>query len=315
MINDILKEVEQYNTIIILRHRNPDPDAIGSQTGLAAILQEVFPQKNIYVTGIDLPVLNWIGQMQAIPDSTYKDSLVITVDTANARRIDNDGAYKNAAEVIKIDHHPNVDPFGDLNWVDDTFSSCAEMIFSFTEEINNFQLTKEIAAKLYSGIIGDTVRFLNGETSYRTLITSAKLAKTGINISEISLQEDQMSLEVARLEAYILNNVKITDSGFGYIIIRKDTLDKFNLNDGEIDHAVPLIGRINKVKTWIVVSEKDLNRFRVNLRSKSISINGMAEKYGGGGHPLASGVYVGSIDRVKELITDMDNLNKEKLKA
>lgn len=315
MIDDILKKVEQYNTIIILRHRNPDPDAIGSQTGLAAILHEVFPQKKIYVTGIDLPVLNWIGKMQDIPDSTFKNALVITVDTANARRIDNDGAYKQAAEIIKIDHHPNVDPFGDINWVDDTFSSCAEMIFSFTEEISNFELTKEIAAKLYSGIIGDTVRFLNGETSYRTLITSAKLAKTGINISKISLQEDQMSLQVARLEAYILDNLQITDSGFGYIVIRKDTLDQFHLADGELDHAVPLIGRIDKVKTWIVVSEKDLNRFRVNLRSKSISINGMAEKYGGGGHPLASGVYVGSIEKVNKLINDMDNFNKKELKV
>lgn len=63
-----------------------------------------------------MPVLNWIGQMQNIPDSTFKDALVITVDTANARRIDNNGAYKQAAEIIKIDHHPNVDPFGDMNW-------------------------------------------------------------------------------------------------------------------------------------------------------------------------------------------------------
>lgn len=314
MINDILKKIEQFNTIIILRHRNPDPDAIGSQTGLATILQEVFPQKEIYVTGIDLPVLSWIGQMQVIPDSVFKNALVITVDTANARRIDNDGAYKQAVEIIKIDHHPNVDPFGDINWVDDTFSSCAEMIFSFTEEIANFKLTKKIAAKLYSGIIGDTVRFLNGETSYRTLITSAKLAKTGIDISKISLQEDQMSLQVARLEAYILDNLHITDSGFGYIVIRKDTLEKFDLDDGELDHAVPLIGRIDKVKTWIVVSEKKLNRFRVNLRSKSIPINGTAEKYGGGGHPLASGVYVGSIDMVNQLIADMDSLNKKEFK-
>ncbi|AUI72240.1 bifunctional oligoribonuclease/PAP phosphatase NrnA [Companilactobacillus alimentarius] len=312
MINDILKKIEQYNTIVILRHQNPDPDAIGSQAGLSAILQEVFPQKKFYITGTDLSVLDWIGKMQDIPDELYKDSLVIAVDTANARRIDNNGAYKNAKEIIKIDHHPNVDPFGDINWVDASFSSCAEMIFSFTEAIQGFQLTKTIAEKLYAGIIGDTVRFLNGETSYRTLLTSAKLAKTGIDISKISLQEDEMSLQVAHLEAYILNHLKITDSGFGYIVIRKDILEDFNLDDGEIDHVVPLIGRINKVNNWIVVSEKDLNRFRINLRSKCIPINGVAEEYGGGGHPLASGTYVDSIDKVKDLISDMDKLNQQK---
>jgi len=310
MIDDILKTIEKYNNIIILRHQNPDPDAIGSQAGLAAILKAEYPQKNIYITGIDLPVLNWIGKMQVIPAETFKDALVIAVDTANSRRIDNCGDYLRAAQIIKIDHHPNVDPFGDINWVDDSFSSCAEMIFSFTEQIPNFKLTKEIAEKLYAGIIGDTVRFLNGETSYRTLITSAKLAKTGIDISKISLHEDEMSLQVARLEAYILENLKITDSGFGYIFISKDKLESFNLDEGELDHAVPLIGRINKVHNWIVVSEKDPNRFRVNLRSKCVSINDIAEKYGGGGHPLASGAYVGSMDEVNRLISDMDNLNK-----
>jgi Exopolyphosphatase-related proteins len=53
-----------------------------------------------------------------------------------------------------------------------------------------------------------------------------------------------------------------------------------------------------------------LNRFRVNLRSKKVSINGIAEKYGGGGHPLASGAYVGSMDEVHRLIEDMDKLDK-----
>lgn len=310
MVDEILKYIERYDTIIILRHQNPDPDAIGSQIALSSMLQKTYPQKNIYVTGIDLPVLDWIGKMQKISPETYQNALVIAVDTANARRIDNDGSYKKAAKIIKIDHHPNVDPFGDINWVDDTSSSCAEMIYTLAEQTDMLKLSKRSAYCLYAGIVGDTVRFLNGETSYKTLIIAANLAKTGIDISEIALHEDEMSLQVARLEAYILNNLKITDSGLGYIIIRKDTLEKFNLDDGEIDKVVPLIGRINNVNNWIVISEKELNKFRVNLRSKNVSINGVAEKFGGGGHPLASGVYVGSMEDIEALIKDMDRLNK-----
>ncbi|APU72436.1 DHH family phosphoesterase [Companilactobacillus crustorum] len=310
MVDEILKYIERYDTIIILRHQNPDPDAIGSQIALSSMLQKTYPQKNIYVTGIDLPVLDWIGKMQKISPETYQNALVIAVDTANARRIDNDGSYKKAAKIIKIDHHPNVDPFGDINWVDDTSSSCAEMIYTLTEQTDMLNLSKRSAYCLYAGIVGDTVRFLNGETSYKTLMIAANLAKTGIDISEIALHEDEMSLQVARLEAYILNNLKITDSGLGYIIIRKDTLEKFNLDDGEIDKVVPLIGRINNVNNWIVISEKELNKFRVNLRSKNVSINGVAEKFGGGGHPLASGVYVGSMEDIEALIKDMDRLNK-----
>lgn len=312
MVDEIQKNIEKYDKIIIIRHQNPDPDAIGSQTALATMIREAYPTKQVYTTGIDLPVLDWIGKMQVVSPETYKNALVIAVDTANSPRIDNDGSYKLAAKIIKIDHHPNVDPFGDVNWVDEGYSSCAEMIYTLTEKIEPLKISKKSAYSLYSGIIGDTNRFLYAETTYRTLMIAAKLAKTGIDISEISLHEDEMSARVARLEAYILNNLKITDSGFGYIVIRKDTLDQFNLDDGELDHVVPLIGRINDVNNWIVVSEKDLNRFRVNLRSKNVSINGIAEKFGGGGHPLASGAYVGSMEQVEALIKDMDNLNKQK---
>ncbi|MQS75249.1 DHH family phosphoesterase [Companilactobacillus halodurans] len=312
MIDEILKDIEKYKTIIILRHQNPDPDAVGSQTGLATILRDAYPQKNIYITGIDLPVLDWIGKMQTIPSQAYQDALVITVDTANVPRIDNNGDYKKAAKLIKIDHHPNVDPFGDLNWVDEDYSSCAEMIYTLADKLAPLKISKQSAYSLYSGVIGDTNRFLYAETTYRTLMIAAQLAKTGIDISDISLHEDEMSLQVARLEAYILNNLKITPSGFGYIVIRKDTLEDFHLDAGELDHVVPLIGRITKVHNWIVVSEEDTNRFRVNLRSKTVSINGVAEKFGGGGHPLASGAYVGSMEQVKALIKDMDALNKEK---
>lgn len=310
MIEEILKTIEHYQKIIIIRHQNPDPDAIGSQIGLKTILQEAFPNKKIYAAGIDLAVLDWIGKMDQISTATYQDALVIAVDTANSPRIDNNGDYQKADKIIKIDHHPNVDAFGDINWVDESYSSCAEMIYTLADELEPLKVSRETAFSLYSGVVGDTNRFLYGETDYRTLRIAAELAKTGIDISKIALHEDEMSLQVARLEAYILDNFKITDSGFGYIIIRKPELDKFHLNDGELDHAVPLIGRINTINNWIVVSEKVPNHFRVNLRSKNVAINGVAEKFGGGGHPLASGVYVGSMDEVNALIKDMDNLNK-----
>ena len=98
----------------------------------------------------------------------------------------------------------------------------AEMIYELTEKVANLKISKSAAYNLYAGMVGDTNRFLYAGTTYKTLEVAAKLAKTGINISEISLHEDEMSMRVARLEAYILDNFQVTDSGFGYIIIRKD---------------------------------------------------------------------------------------------
>lgn len=307
MFDKILHEIQKYNDIIIIRHQNPDPDAIGSQLGLANILRNAFPQKNILTPGTELEVFDWLGKMQQVPSNKYKDSLVIAVDTANEIRVDDDPHFKDAELIIKIDHHPNDDPFGNINWVDDSFSSCAEMIYTLADELG-LPVEKESARLLYSVVIGDTNRFLYADATYRTLNIAAQLAKTGIDISEISHQEDQMTMEIARLEAYILENFTITDSGFAYIILEKDLLEIFHLNPGELDYAVPLIGKIDEVNTWAIISEKETNKFRCNLRSKEIPINSIAVKFGGGGHPLASGVYVHSMDNVQKLLDEMDKI-------
>lgn len=309
MFEQIIQEINNHHKIIIIRHQNPDPDAIGSQLGLATVLRNKFPDKKIYTPGTELEVFDWLGKMQSITDSAYKGALIIAVDTANKIRIDVEHHFTDQEQIIKIDHHPNDDPFGKINWVDENFSSCAEMIFTFAEK-TDLPVNADAARLLYAGLIGDTNRFLYPETNAQTLEIAAKLVKTGINVSEISQHEDSMSLEISRLEAYILENFTLTENGFGYIVIDHRNLRIFNLNPGELDYAVPLIGKINSVKTWAVISEPEPEKFRVNLRSKAVSINQIAVKYGGGGHPLASGVFLHDYKSVDHLIEDMDQITK-----
>ena len=87
-LTSILEQIKKYNKIIIHRHQRPDPDAIGSQVGLAEILKASFPYKQVYVVGKHIPGFDWIGTMDEIESDVYDDALVIVTDTANAPRID-----------------------------------------------------------------------------------------------------------------------------------------------------------------------------------------------------------------------------------
>lgn len=113
----ILEKIKSYDTIIIHRHQRPDPDAIGSQIGLKEILKANFSDKKILATGINEPTLSWIAEMDEVPDNDYEGALVIVTDTANTPRIDDD-RYDKGDFLIKIDHHPNDDAYGDLLLVD-----------------------------------------------------------------------------------------------------------------------------------------------------------------------------------------------------
>ena len=157
LYHDILSKIKEYDTIIIHRHMRPDPDALGSQVGLQKLLQYHFPEKTIKVTGYDEPNLMWLAQMDQVADEEYQEALVIVCDTANTARID-DQRYTTGDFLIKIDHHPDDEVYGDISLVDTSSSSASEMIALFAQE-NQLTLSSEAARLLYAGIVGDTGRF------------------------------------------------------------------------------------------------------------------------------------------------------------
>lgn len=87
-MKDILAKIVEYDDIVIHRHKNPDPDALGSQLGLRAILRTNFPNKSIAAVGFDEPSLAFLGTMDQLSDTDFKGKLVIVTDTANTPRID-----------------------------------------------------------------------------------------------------------------------------------------------------------------------------------------------------------------------------------
>jgi bifunctional oligoribonuclease and PAP phosphatase NrnA len=177
---EILETIRQFDTIIIHRHVRPDPDAYGSQGGLAEILKASFPEKAIYTVGKEEESLNFLRRLDKIDDEVYENALVIVCDTANQERIC-DGRYRLGKKLIKIDHHPNEDPYGDLLWVDTNASSTSEMIYEFylTGKEDGLVMTKEAARLIYAGIVGDTGRVLLPRTSQKKIKYASELIKYG----------------------------------------------------------------------------------------------------------------------------------------
>src|SRR5690606_19263426 len=109
---EILEVIMQHETIIVHRHMRPDPDALGSQGGLVDILKASLPDKKILKAGGPVGDLAFLTTMDTVLDEDYQGALVIVTDTANRPRI-SDERYDQGAKLIKIDHHPNDDAYGD----------------------------------------------------------------------------------------------------------------------------------------------------------------------------------------------------------
>ncbi|WP_075982553.1 DHH family phosphoesterase [Bacillus massilinigeriensis] len=307
MNEKILEEIKRYETIIIHRHVRPDPDAYGSQGGLAEVLKANFPEKNIYTVGEEERSLLFLRRMDQIEDAVFKGALVIVCDTANKERIC-DQRYHSGDKLIKIDHHPNEDPYGDLLWVDTTASSTSEMIYEFAKE-NNLKMTEEAARLIFAGIVGDTGRFLYPSTSDKTFLIAGELIHFPFSRTELYDRMYELPLNVVKLNGYILQNFELSKNGVGSMIIDKELLDKFETVPSDASLLVSTLGDVEGIKAWVFFIEEG-DQIRVRLRSKGPIINGIAKKYNGGGHPLASGASIYSWDMVKNVIEDLEEACK-----
>lgn len=306
-IERILAAFDQFGTIIIHRHINPDPDAIGSQTGLALLLRAAYPQKVIYTAGPAAPDLAWIGPQQNVPAAAYKDALVVVIDTANRSRIAGTH-FDQGAMLIKIDHHLNEDQLGAISWVDTNASSASEMVWELVQHSQRLTLNQPAAAALYAGMIGDTGRFLYDLTTARTHLAAADLLATGIDASAIGRREDQFPEKVGRLIGWALEHVKITASGAGSLLITQKVLQQFGLAYGEEQRAVGNIGKLASIDRWVVFTERQDGKYRVELRGKTKEINTLAVRHGGGGHPLASGAVADDLAEVQAITQELAQL-------
>ena len=298
---DVLDLIERHDEIVILRHQKPDPDAYGAQLGLRAYLRNKYPDKSIQALGEGEPSLSFLGDMDRV--TTIESPLVIVVDTANTDRID--GSLDYAKKVVKIDHHPNVELYGDVSIVETEVSSASELIYLLIQKWDKNSMTDEAAALFYMGIVGDTGRFLYNNTTQLTHAVASKLKEFNFDATGMNNLMHQSSIEKFKYKGYLIHNAVFTNSGIAYVYVPKSVMAEYGLSVSEAGLDVNIFREIDEVKVWFIALEGD-GEIRVRLRSKEVVINDVAAVFDGGGHPLASGVRVKDLDVLDELIAKIE---------
>ncbi len=307
----IIDTIKANETIIIHRHVRPDPDAYGSQQGLKEIILANYPEKKVYAVGEHDASLSFMAQPDQIADDVYENALVIVTDTANTERVD-DQRYTKGKMVIKIDHHPNDDAYGDLLWVDTTASSCSEMIYELYEEgkeVADWKLSDAAARLLFAGIVGDTGRFQFPSTTSKTFKVAADLITYDFNRNEIFDGMYEMEQKLLNLQGYIYQNFVMDKHGAAYVKLSKELLAQYETVPSEASLLVGCLGSVKGICSWVVFIEEE-DQIRVRLRSKGPIINTLAKEFNGGGHPLASGATAYSWEEADAVISRLQEICK-----
>jgi len=307
----IIDTIASYETIIIHRHVRPDPDAYGSQQGLKELILANYPEKKVFAVGEHDESLSFLANPDYITDDKYDNALVIVTDTANTERVD-DQRYTKGKMIIKIDHHPNDDPYGDLLWVDTNASSCSEMIYELFEEgkqVANWVLPDASARLLFAGIVGDTGRFQFPSTTVKTFKIAGELITYNFDRNQIFDGMYEMEQKLLNLQGYIYQNFKMDEYGAAHIKLTKELLAEFNVVPSEASLLVGCLGSVKGICAWVVFIE-EADQIRVRLRSKGPIINTLAKEFNGGGHPLASGATAYTWEEAERVITRLQEICK-----
>lgn len=322
---EIYQLIKISNPIIIHRHINPDGDALGSQWGLKRIIEDNFENKKVFAPGeSNEQMASFFPSPTFVKKEDYQNALVIVCDTANRERISGE-FWQEAKKIVKIDHHPIIDKYGDLNLIEETASAACQVVAKWAQLLN-LKVSALAARDLFFGLVTDSGRFLFRSVNEETFQIASFLINKGFNLLNLYQSLYIQNLKIARLKGYILSNFKITNNGVAYIVFNDKIIndlqttiitqnkmlnikDKVILSQEDLTSQVNVMSNIADIKIWLIAAYNQFNsKIKISVRSAKWVINDVIAQFGGGGHQTAAGVYLQNTDEVEKLLDSLDEV-------
>ena len=306
-LDEILKEINKAENIVILTHESPDGDAIGSSLAVKLIANTLGKQADVIMTEYSR-LFDFLPEIDNVKtESDIKEyDLAISVDCASLARLDNREYFENAKKTIVIDHHGSNNMFGDINFVNPVSPACCEVLAGIAMYFE-IPITKEIGSCIIAGIITDTGGFRHQGVTSETFEFTAELIRAGVDISEIYNRvlktKTRPNFELSRKVIDRLEMIEDEKITFSYIT--KADEEEVGAKPGDHEGLVDIGLEIENVKISIFVRENDLKTgFKVSMRAKGdINVSDVCMVFGGGGHKKAAGAFIqGDLQTVKDKI-------------
>lgn len=273
---------------LIVVHRDPDLDAIGSALAFSMMLDQFGTKSVIWMAGQDakqfahLPKSERLVNLLPAPETIES---IYALDCAQLDRIKDhkELARYSSASIINIDHHPDNTNFGTINLVE-IVSSVGELLTQFLADFAT--VTEEMAECLYRAIVFDTGRFQHSSVTAETLACASRLVALGVNPNLVSeeLYSSNPPSYFSTIKRGLENIIINEELGYVYTVIP-------NCEQNEGYEMIDFIRTLKDVEVFAVFRELPNRLIKVNVRSRSyFDVSAFAHQFGGGGHRKAAGI-------------------------
>lgn len=281
--------LRENDNILILTHRNPDGDTIGSGFALLHALKKLGKTVKVVCTDPFPEKYGYIAHSNN--DDVGENPYVVAVDVADMELI---GAqyrakYEHGVRLC-IDHHISNKEFAENLCLRSCSATC-EIIYDVIKAMG-VEIDKSVADSLYTGIATDTGCFLFSSVTARTHIIAADLIEHGADFFEINrIMFETKSLGYFKLEAAALNTVEMHCGGkCAFMTVTMDMQKQAGTKDGDFDGIAGLPRKIEGVLVAVTFRETKDGNFKVSVRShEPVNSSKICMNFGGGGHSRAAG--------------------------
>ncbi|MGH7492133.1 MAG: DHH family phosphoesterase [bacterium] len=306
---------------VLTTHVNPDGDGIGSEIAFAEYLRQIGKTPRLFnhsATPANYGFLDPHGEielfsLQEHADLVRESDAIFILDISDWKRLRELGTLIQTLAIPKIciDHHPREEPFVDLDVIYPPASSTGEMMYELLIELGG-RIEGRVAQALYTAVMTDTGGFRFSNTTIGAFRVAAALVAGGVKPHELyqKVYENQPPQRM-KLLAHILDNLRYEKNGrLAWSVVTQELLKATNTDILDTEGFADFPRTIAGVELSLMFMETKENKTKISFRSKGkYAINGLAARFGGGGHPYASGALVDGT--VREIVPQVIAAAKE----
>jgi len=308
--------LKERDNFLILTHRRPDGDTLGSGGALAQGLQEQGKIAYVLSNPETTPRYNQCIEPYLAPEDFVPD-YVVTVDTATADLLPTNAAEYLSRISLCIDHHPSNTFYAENTCLYPERAACGEVVFDILMSMTN-SISTETATRLYIALTTDTGCFSFSNTTANTLYVASMLIKAGAPNKELNktLFRTKTRSRI-KIEGMLLSGIEFSfDDKVAIACITKDMLNESGADEDDLDDIAAIPCSIEGVSVGIIIRELSTkNICKLSVRTNApYNARQICEHFDGGGHDLAAGCIIDrAIPEIKKLLHDVLSSSKPPL--
>jgi bifunctional oligoribonuclease and PAP phosphatase NrnA len=288
--------IQRSDRILIIPHRQPDGDTLGSALAFYQSLAQMGKHPEIVCKDEPPEVFAFMPNIEKVRkgEPTFDYDVILVLD-AGATHLTgfhetHPALFDKSLEVVNIDHHPSNNFYGRYNVVVPTSASATMIVYRILCELG-YPVDRHAATCLLTGLYTDTGSLQHSNTSSEALRVAAELMAKGANLRNMSKEIfNTTKISTMRLWGRVFKNIVRTDDGVTMSVITQKDFQETGADFSEISGAVDFVNSVPGSEYSVILTERD-GKVKGSLRTlgNEVDVAKIASNFGGGGHVKAAG--------------------------